>query len=281
MLIVGLVAGAAFVYRQLTAAQPLFDLRLFRLPAFGVSLAAYMLATFALFGAFIFVSQYLQLVFGLSALQAGISTMPWALSFVVGSLATPLITRHVRAAHLMVGGLAIAAVGFGLLTLVDVESGLSLLVAASVVVALGLAPVFTLATDQVIGSAPAERAGAAAALSETSSEFGGALGIAILGSIGAALYRGRMTDMPSTAVSPDVSEAARNTLAGAVASAAQLPAPLAGELLANARVAFAESFQLTTLLTAAVVLVAAVLVALVMRETRIETVLAPATASCE
>jgi MFS transporter, DHA2 family, multidrug resistance protein len=262
----GLVAGVVFVYRQLTAAEPLIDLRLFRASAFSVSLAAYLLATFALFGAFVFVSQYLQLVFGLSPLEAGIWSMPWALAFVVGTLATPIITRHFRAATVMAGGLVVAALGFALFSQVDAASGLGVLVIASVVVALGLAPVFTLATDQIIGSAPVERAGAAAAISETSSEFGGAMGIAILGSIGAAVYRAGMFSALPASVPPDRAEGARSTLAGAVALAEQLPSSLGAEVLDVARLAFAHSFDVMALLTAAVTLLTSALVAVVLRD---------------
>src|SRR5262249_49353830 len=152
----GLTAAAVFVRRQLTLAEPLLDLRLFRVPAFSVSLATYMLATFAVFGAFVFMAQYLQLVLGLSALEAGIWTMPWALSFVVGSMLTPTIVRRVRPAFVMAAGSAFAAVGFALLAQVGVESGLAVLVTGSVVVSLGLAPVFTLATDLIVGTAPPE-----------------------------------------------------------------------------------------------------------------------------
>jgi DHA2 family multidrug resistance protein-like MFS transporter len=281
VLLVGLVAGAAFVYRQLTAAEPLIDIRLFRVPAFSVSLAAYMLATFALFGAFVFISQYLQLVFGLSPLEAGIWTMPWALAFVVGSLATPPIAQRVRPPAVMAAGLVVAANGFGLLTRVDIASGPGMLIGASVIVALGLAPVFTLATDLVIGSAPAERAGAAAAISETSSEFGGALGIAVLGSIGTAVYRGRIIDAVPASLAPDVAEAARSTLAGAVAAAEQLPSSLSIEFLAAARLAFAQSFDLTAILTAAVALVTAALVAIVLRDRSSESMLSPAAVSVQ
>jgi MFS transporter, DHA2 family, multidrug resistance protein len=281
VLLVGVVAGAGFVYRQLTAAEPLVDIRLFRIPAFSVSLVAYMLATFALFGAFVFISQYLQLVFGLSPLEAGIWTMPWALTFIVGSLATPAIAQRVRPASVLAGGLVIAAVGFALLTQVDVASGPGVLMGASVIVALGLAPVFTLATDQVIGSAPAERAGAAAAISETSSELGGALGIAILGSIGAAVYRGTMIDAVPASLAPDLAEAARSTLAGAVAAAEHLPGSPSAELLSAAHLAFAHAFDLTAVLTAVVVLVTAALVAIVLRDPSSEQVLAPATVSCQ
>ena len=265
-LLVGLAAGAAFVRRQLGATRPLVDLSLFRKPAFSVSLAAYLLATFATFGGFVFISQYLQLVFGLSPLGAGIWTMPWAISFVVGSLATPLIARQVRPSQIMAVGLIVAAAGFGLFTQVDIRSGLGVLVAASVVVALGLAPVFTLATDLVIGSAPAERAGAAAAISETSSELGGAMGIAILGSIGAAVYRGSLSDAIPAAVPPELADAARSTLAGAAAAAEQLSGSLGAEVLDAARLAFAQSFDLIAVVAAAVVFITAAFVAIVLRE---------------
>jgi MFS transporter, DHA2 family, multidrug resistance protein len=263
--LVGLVAGALFVHRQLTAAEPLIDLRLFRSRAFSVSLAAYLLATFALFGAFVFISQYLQLVFALSPLQAGVATMPWALSFVIGTLVTPLFTRRFRAAVVMAAGLVVAGVGFALFTQIEMASGLGTLIVASVVVALGLAPVFTLATDVVIGSAPVERAGAAAAVSETSSEFGGALGIAVLGSIGAAVYRSTMAATLPSSVAPDVADAARSTLAGAVAVAEQLPGSLGTDVLETARRAFAQSFDVTAVVTAGVVLITAALVTIVLR----------------
>jgi MFS transporter, DHA2 family, multidrug resistance protein len=272
VLAVGLAAGAAFVHRQLTTAEPLIDLRLLRAPAFSVSLAAYMLATFALFGAFVFISQYLQLVFGLTPLEAGVWSMPWALTFVVGTLLTSLIMRRVRPAVVMAGGLVVAAAGFLLFTRVEVVSGLGVLVSASVVVALGLAPVFTLATDQVIGSAPVERAGAAAAISETSSELGGALGIAVLGSLGAALYRTRMANALPTSLGADVLDAATNTLAGAVTVASNLSGEPGAQVLEAARPAFAQSFEVTAVLTAAIALVTAAMVVFVLREDAAEVV---------
>ena len=205
-------------------------------------------------------------MFGLTPLEAGIWTMPWALTFVVGTFATSLITRWVRPTVVMAGGLVVAAAGFLLLTQVDVATGLGTLVSASVVVALGLAPVFTLATDQVIGSAPVERAGAAAALSETSSEFGGALGIAILGSVGAAVYRTRVTDARPTSVAPEFAAAARNTLAGAVAVADQLPGAVRAEVLDAARQAFAQAFDVTAVLTAAIAVFTAAMVVMISRD---------------
>ena len=183
-IVAGLATGAAFVRRQRRLAHPLIDLALFRIPAFRASLITYLLATFAVFGCYVFIAQFLQLVLGLSPLDAGLWTLPFTGAFIVGSLLTPVIVRRFRPASVIATGLAVSAVGFAVLTRVDEASGLAVLVCATVIFSLGLAPVFTLTNDIVIGTAPPERAGAASAISETSSELGGALGIALLGSIG-------------------------------------------------------------------------------------------------
>ena len=162
-----------------------------------------MFATFVAFGSYIFIAQYLQLVLGLSPLRAGLWTLPFMMGFVVGSNVTPLLTRRIRPAFLIAGGFVIAAFGFAILTLVNKASPLFIIVTAPTIFSLGLAPAFTLANDMILAVAPPQKAGAAAAISETSSELGGALGIAILGSIGTAVYRSAMAG---------ASEAARSTL---------------------------------------------------------------------
>jgi DHA2 family multidrug resistance protein-like MFS transporter len=261
----GIALGAAFMRRQQGLADPLIDIRLFRSPAFGGALALYMLATLVAFGAYIFIAQYLQLVLGLSPFQAGLATVPSMLAFVAGSMVVPMIARRVRPAYAMTGGLILAAVGFGVLTQVDGGSGLAVLIAGSVIYSLGISPVVILATDLIVGSAPVERAGAASAISETSSELGGALGIAILGSIGIAVYRGVMADAMPAGIPADAAEAARATLGGAVAVAERLPDQLRGELLGTARAAFARAFQLSAAISAAIALLLAPVAALLLR----------------
>ena len=121
---------------------------------------------------------------------------------------------------LMAVGLALAAPGFFVFTQVDARTSFAVYTIGSVIFSLGLAPVFTLTTDLIIGSAPPERAGAASALSETSAEFGGALGIAVFGSIGIAIYRRVMIAAMPSGVPPDAAEAAKATLGGALEVAA-------------------------------------------------------------
>src|SRR5829696_6566352 len=267
-ILVGLVLGAVFVRRQRGLAEPLIDLRLFRAPAFSASLATFALSIFVIAGIFLFIAQYLQLVFGLSPLVAGLWTVPSSSGLIAGSMLAPLVVRWVRPAFVMAGGLVFSAVGFGMLTQVDAASGLAILVIGSVVLSLGVAPVGTLATDIVVGSAPPERAGVASGISETSAEFGGALGIAILGSIGTAVYRSEVADAFPDGAPPEALEAARDTLGGAVSVADQRPGPLAAELLDTAREAFTQGLQVSAITSAAIVLGMAILTAVLLRHVR-------------
>jgi DHA2 family multidrug resistance protein-like MFS transporter len=248
----GLALGTLFVRRQRRLADPLIDLKLFRVPAFTAALATYLLGCFTMFGAYIFIAQYLQLVLGLSPLAAGVWTLPWALAFVAGSMGTPLLLRRWKAADVVPGAIVVTALGFVLLAFVDAASPPAAVIGASVVLSLGLAPIFTLATDLIIGAAPPERAGAAAAISETGSEFGGALGIAIFGSIGTAIYRGLLGDTPPLGVPAEAWTAVRSTLGAANAVAAQLPADVGAPLLGAARDAFVRGLQVTAVMGAAI-----------------------------
>lgn len=261
----GLALGLVFVRRQRTLPEPLIDLRLFRIPAFSASLAANTLGFFAAFATFLFVAQYLQLVVGLSPLRAGLWTIPSSGAFIAGSMLTPLVVRRARPGSVMSAGFALAAAGFAVLTGVGGTSGVAVVVGGSVIYALGLAAVATLATDLVVGAAPPERAGAASAISETSSELGGALGIAILGSLGAAVYRGRIGDAIPAGVPAEAAEVARGTLGGAVAVAGRLPGQVGVELLASAREAFADAFALTAAVSVVIAAGAAALAAVLLR----------------
>jgi DHA2 family multidrug resistance protein-like MFS transporter len=264
----GGAVGIVFVRRQRTLADPLIDLRLFRVPAFSTALATFASSIFVIAGIFLFIAQYLQLVLRLSPLVAGLWTVPSAGGLIAGSMLAPVLVRRVRPAFVMAGGLALSAVGFGMLAQVNAASGLAILVAGSVVLTLGVAPVGTLATDIIVGSAPPERAGAASGISETSAELGGALGIAVLGSIGTAVYRSQVADAFPDGVPSEAAEATRDTLGGAVAAADQLPDRVGAGLLDTAREAFTQGLQVTAITSAAIVLGMAILAAVLLRNVR-------------
>src|SRR5688572_4660014 len=151
----------------------------------------------------------------------------------------------------MAAGLALAALGFLVFTQVDASSGFAAIVTGSVLFSLGTAPVFTLTNDLIIGSAPPERAGAAAGLSETSAEFGGALGIAIFGSIGVAVYRAGIAEDIPPGVSPEAAAIARDTLGGAIEVAGRLPDQVGPALIDAAREAFTRGLHITAAISVA------------------------------
>ena len=266
-IVAGLAAGFVFVRRQHRLADPLLDLRLLRSAAFTAALTTNLLSFFTGFGALLFIAQYLQLVLGLSPLAAGLWMLPASAASVLGSMLTPVLVRRVRPAFVMAAGLALAAAGLGLFTLLG-PAGLMLLVTGSVVFSAALAPVDTLATDLAVGAAPPERAGAASALTETAAEFGGALGIAILGVIGTGVYRGHLASALPSGIRPGTAAAARDTLGGAVAAAGHLPGPAGQVLVRVAREAFTQGLHVAFAVSAAAVLGAAVLVAIQLRHLR-------------
>ncbi|HZY05494.1 MAG TPA: MFS transporter [Anaeromyxobacteraceae bacterium] len=267
-IVAGVAIGAAFVRRQRNLADPLIDLRLFRAAAFTAPLIVNALGLFVAFSAFLYTAQYLQLVLGLSPLRAGLWTLPSSLGFVVGSLLAPVLVRRLRPAFVMAGGLLVGAAEFGALSQLDGAPGLALLVAGSALLGLGIAPVVTLSTDLIVGAAPAERAGAASAISETGAELGGALGIAILGSVGIAVYRAAMGRAMPDGLPLEAAEAARNTLGGAAAVAEMLPGTLGGELLGAAGRAFAQGMEVTAVTSAVLAIALAAFAAVLLRHVR-------------
>jgi DHA2 family multidrug resistance protein-like MFS transporter len=267
-ILAGLILGVLFLRRQRRLADPLIDLRLFNSPAFSAALTIYTLITFIAFGAFIFIFQYLQLVQNLSPMQAGLLSLPSFGGFIIGSVFAPMIAHHFRPANVVTACLAVAAVGFALMTQVNVASGIGYLIVGMLIYSLGLAPVITLTTDLIVGAAPPERAGVASAISETSSEFGGALGIAILGSIRTAIYRAKMNSDMNAEIPTALAEASTETLGGAVTVAAQLPPEAATKLLGTANAAFVTGMQLNALVGSIIAAILALLAAKFLKDVK-------------
>jgi DHA2 family multidrug resistance protein-like MFS transporter len=245
-----LVIGWAFARRQLQLDDPLIDLRLFKLPGFTASLATYGLAILILFGGFLYLPQYLQLVLGLTPLTSGLWTLPWAMSFVIGSLVTPRLVKHFLAANMMSVGMIASAFGFAMFTVIDQSTSFAWFASGSFIFALGFAPVFTLTNDLIIGSAPQERAGAASAMAETGAEFGGAIGIAVFGTIGVAIYRAAVADALPMSAPLELAATARSTLAGAIEVASELGTDGGTELVSAARVGFLRGLRLCAAISA-------------------------------
>jgi DHA2 family multidrug resistance protein-like MFS transporter len=251
-ILLGVVVGVVFARRQLRLPDPLVDLGLFRRPAFAAALSANGLSIFMVAGLFFFMTQYLQLVAGFSPLHAGLWTIPSALGLVAGSLLSPLLGRTARPAFALAAGLAVGAVGCVPMAWITADHGVAPLVAGSVVLCLGIAPVVTLSTDSVVGSAPPERAGSAASLSETSIELGGALGVAVLGSLGVAVYRRQLDDSMPTSISAAHASRSLDTLGNAAEISRAVGGRVGSDLLAAAQSAFASGFVVVSIVSAAI-----------------------------
>jgi MFS transporter, DHA2 family, multidrug resistance protein len=260
-ILAGLVIGAAFVRRQLMQHAPLLDLRLFGDRTFSVALGALTVGAVVMGGISYLTAQYLQLVLGLSPLEAGLWMLPPLGVGIVSMMLAPVIVHRLRPGSVIGAGLALAAVGFAVVSQVGETSGLAVVVTGLTVVFAGLMPVSSLGVDLVVSTAPPERAGAASAISETTQEFGLALGIAVLGSVTTAVYRGRLSGAVPEGVPPEVAEAVRYTLGGATGAADQLP----GGLLTSAGEAFTAGLQMAAGISAIALAAVAAAAAVVLR----------------
>ncbi|MGW5400674.1 MFS transporter [Streptomyces sp. NPDC003952] len=250
----GLAFGWLFVRRQRTRDDAMVSRSLFRERGFGAGIGLNTIAAFAMMGSAYFTTQYLQSVLGMGTLEAAL----WSLapSVFIGAAApvSAALAQKTDRAYVISGGFVLAAAGFALISLVDTDA-LWLLLTGAGVLACGIVTVMSLVSDMALGSAPAEKAGSAASLLETGQEFGGALGMALLGSLGTAVYR---SDLAGS------EPAVRETLGGAVATAHELGGAAGGQVLTAAREAFVHGMQYaawggTVLLLAAAVLAAALL----------------------
>ncbi|MEU6866498.1 MFS transporter [Streptomyces sp. NPDC046876] len=251
----GLVLGYVFVRRQRTREDALISRDLFRSRVFGAGIALNTVAAFAVMGSAYFTTQYLQSVLGMGTLEAALWSLAPSVAIGAAAPAAAALARTTDRAHVIAGGFVLAAAGFVLIAVVGTDS-LWLLLGAAAVLSSGIVVVMSLVSDMALASAPAEKAGAAASLLETGSEFGGALGMALLGSIGTAVYRSDLAG---------ADPAARETLGAAVAAARRLGGPAGEQLLAVSREAFVHGMHYAALGAAALLLATAVLAAALLR----------------
>ncbi|HEX9509771.1 MAG TPA: MFS transporter [Puia sp.] len=260
-IVVGVIFGVVFVKRQWTLEHPLLDLKLFANRAFSATLTT-MLFTAIMMGAMGFlITQYLQTVVGLSPLKAGLWMIPQSLGMILGTMLAPVFVQRIRPAYVIAGGLVITVIGMLLIYLAPAANGLLLLISGFVLDTLGIAPTVVLGTDLVVGSAPPEKAGSAASLSETSNQLGIALGVAALGSIAGMVYRSQLGwHYPA---------GARESIIGALAAAEKLPGKEGTSLIMAAREAFTAGIHVAALIAAIVFALLAVLAFVTLSKKRV------------
>ncbi len=261
--VVGAVTLTAFVWRQTRLAEPLIDVRLFRRRAFSASVGAELVAVFAMLAMSLVFAQYFQLVVGWSPLVAGLAGMPGGLAGGVGgALAGTLVHKWGRA-QVVAAGLALTAIGFALFSRIGVDVSYPYLLVAMIIQGVGMGFTFAVTNDTLLATAPKERAGATGAISETAHEMGGALGIAVLGSVLNSTYRNEL-QLPAGLPAGAENEI-RDTLGGALHTAATLPGDLGGAVAGAARQAFVDGLQVTVLTGAGILLALAVTILYALR----------------
>lgn len=248
----GVVAGLLFVRRQRRLPEPLLDLTLFRTRAFSVALSVLLAGLVGVGGSMFLVTQYLQLVEGLSPFVAGLWMGPPALAMFAAAIGAPLIARRVRPGYVMGGTLAISLVGYALLATVGLDGEVTVAIGFAFVY-LGLGAIAALGTDMVVGAAPPAKSGSAASLSETVQELGIALGVALLGSLTAAVYRARVS-VPD-GLTDDAAHAVGDSLSGAILFADRLPAGA----VEDAQRAFTGGLNVSSIVAGAVIAAVTVL----------------------
>lgn len=253
--LVALAAGAAllawFVLRCMRSTSPLLELALFKNRPFSAGVIAALGSSFAMGAAFLLLAQWIQVVDGATPVEAGLRLLPAAISGAIASLAAPALARLIGARAVLAGGLATAGVG---MMLVGLQPGdLSHITVTITIILVGLGTgSLAIGSAMIMHGTPEVKAGSAGAIEETAYELGAVLGVAILGSLAAILYRAGLSGSTSLAgLDGELTKQVEDSLGAAAAVADQLSLP---KLLETAGDAFTSSMQTTGLVGGALML---------------------------
>lgn len=239
----GIAIGCVFARRQTRLSDPMISPELFRNSAFRATLITQSLIVLCFSAPMFLTNQYLQLVMDLSALQAGLHLVPALIIGTLGTLAAPWLAGKFSQPTVISSGLALSTVGFVLMTQTPVENGYLTVISGFTLAIFGGNAALSLLTNAILGAAPPERAGEASGISETSLELASALGIAVIGSIAAAVYRAVANDALPVTLPAEALTAGRDSLFSAAAVASNLAEADAATLLATTREAFVSGLH--------------------------------------
>ncbi|MEU4700924.1 MFS transporter [Nonomuraea dietziae] len=261
LVLIGAAAGITFVRRQLRLASPLLDMTLFADRAFSAALAVLLIGLVGVGGTMYLVTQFLQLVEGLSPAVAGLWMGPPALAMFAAAIGAPVVARRIRPGTVMAATQGLSLIGYALLVTADTDSAVSVVIGFAFVY-LGLGAIAALGTDIVVGAAPAAKSGSAAAMSETVQELGLAVGVALLGSLTTAVYRSQV--QPPSQVAPEIAARVTSGLDGAVAVSDRLPPGT----VQGAQEAFTTGLNIASLTAGAAIVAVTALCLLMLRHIR-------------
>ena len=239
---VAAIALTAFVLWELHVDEPMLDIRYFRKPAFAVGTSGMMLVFLAMFGSMFLLTQYFQLVLGLSPLDAALLLLPMAPIMIIVAPLTPRLSARFGANRTVAGGMLLLAGGFLMLRTIGVDSSPLRVIAALVPMTAGMALAMSPMTAAIMSSVPPRRAGAGSAMNDATRELGAALGIAVMGSIASSQYSSQLAGLTSGL--PDAARhAAESSISGAIQVASQLPGSAGEALKLGAESAFVDGLH--------------------------------------
>nr|WP_241847748.1 MFS transporter [Streptomyces sp. CB02009] len=264
-IVVGVVLGVLFVRRQRALTAPLLDVTLFRHGRFSASLLG--LLAYSLIGGtvMLLMTQYFQAAQGMTPIEAGLGLLPGMAAATVSFMVCPIIARKVRPAYVIGAGIAGVVAVLLAFSQLSADSGTATLIAGFAVFSFCGAPIVALGTNMVVGAVPPEKAGSAGALSQISNEFGSALGVATLGTLGLAVYRDQVEGAVPATVPAGAADAARDSVSGAASAAQGLPQQVADALMEPVRVAFTGGIHTVATVSAILIAVAGAFFVALMR----------------
>lgn len=254
----GIMLLAAFAVWEWRSRAPMLNLRFFKNMRFSAGSLSITLVFFALFGSIFFLPQYMQFVLGYDALEAGIRMTPVAVGILLGTGLSTRLVERIGSKLVVAAGLTIVATGLSILAMLEVDSSYAFLATAIIVLGFGMGLTMAPATDAVMGAVPAANAGVGSAINDTTRQVGGALGVAILGSVFSTVYGSEM-ETATANLSPQAAATASDSVGGALGIAQQLGGEAAQALVSAANAGFIASMEVTFMVAAGVAIAGAVL----------------------
>ncbi|MCV7408147.1 transporter [Mycobacterium florentinum] len=265
-----LLVGFALWERRST--HPMLDVTVFANRRFSGGSLAVTAGFLTLFGFIFVITQYFQFIKEYSAFGSGVRLLPVAISIAVASILGPRLVEWIGTTAVVAGGLAVFAAGLAWASTADAATSYAEIAAQMLLLGGGLGLTFSPATESIMGSLSADKAGIGSAVNDTTRELGGTLGVAIVGSVFASVYAAHLRAAPALAALPaDVSTAMRNSMAVAHKVIEQLPAEHAGPVRDAVNRAFLDGLQAGSLVCAGIALAAAIIVAGLLPARELET----------
>jgi predicted MFS family arabinose efflux permease len=263
MVLGGFAAGAvlltAFVAWERHTPTPMLHIAFYRNPRFTTATVAIALMYFAQFGIMFLTTQYLQSFLGYDALGAGVRFLPLAAGIIVATALSSRLVSRVGTKIVVTTGLLLAAIGLLTLLTTDTSSGYGVIALAFVICGVGLGLTISPCTDAFMGSVPAQQGSIGSAMNDTTRQVGGALGVAILGSVLSSAFGSSVDGRVTAGLPTEAADLAQDSLGGALAVANRLPGPRGQALVDAAREGFIDGVHRAAVVGVAVLLVGAVL----------------------